>query len=178
MHHFPLMARFNAWANERLYDCVARLPEAEYRREVGIFFGSVHNTLNHILVGDRIWIRRIEEVEHGIESLDQILYDDFEALRAARVEEDARLIKLVDGLAPEELSRPMRYHRMIGSGTEETRIGHILATLFNHQTHHRGQVHAVLTQAGITPPPLDVIFYLEEIGESGDAGTVHVHAPM
>ena len=178
MHHFPLMAQFNEWANARLYDCVARLPGDDYRRDAGIFFGSIHATLNHLLLVDRLWCARIEEAEHGFASLTEILYDDLKSLRAARVAEDAGIVALVDSLSAEDMGRPVRYRRMIGSGTEETRIGHILATVFNHQTHHRGHVTAVVSQCGVEPPPLDVIYYLEEIGESGDAGTVKVHGSM
>ncbi len=170
--HFPLMARFNAWVNGRLYDCVDRLSGEDYRADRGAFFGSVHATLNHLLLVDRLWTKRIQGVEHGFSSLDQILYDDFGSLRAAREEEDRRLISLVDGLDPESLDKPVRYRRMIGGGEEEARTGHILLTLFNHQTHHRGQVHCLLTQAGIVPPALDVVFFLDEIGESGPPGTL------
>lgn len=66
MNHFPLMARFNQWANQRLYGSVAALSEEQYRAERGLFFGSVHRTLNHILVVDRIWTRRIDGEPHGI----------------------------------------------------------------------------------------------------------------
>ncbi len=172
MNHLPLMARFNRWANTRVYACVAGLDEEAYRRDRGAFFGSIHHTLNHLLVVDRLWTARIQDRESGIESLDQILFDDFESLKAAREEEDDRFIALVDGLSDAELEAPVRYRRIIGDGVEEARAGHILITLLNHQTHHRGQVHAMLTQAGVTPPPLDVIFYLDEIGEAGPPGTV------
>jgi uncharacterized damage-inducible protein DinB len=172
MNHLPLMARFNAWVNERLYNSVAELPEAAYREDRGAFFGSVHHTLNHILVVDRLWTGRIEGSDRGVRALDQILYDDFESLRAARREEDRRLIALVDGLDEARLAAPVRYTRIIGEGEEEVRCGHILITLYNHQTHHRGQVHALLTQNGIVPPPLDVVFFLDEAGEAGPPGTV------
>ena len=173
MNHLPLMARFSAWVNDRLYASVAELPEDAYRANRGALFGSVHHTLNHILVVDRLWAGRIEGAAHGIHALDQILYDDFAELRAARREEDRRLISLVDRLDEYQLQAPVRYTRIIGEGEEEIRCGHFLITLFNHQTHHRGQVHALLTQAGITPLPLDVGFFLEEIGESGPPGTIH-----
>ncbi len=172
MNHLPLMARFNRWANTRLYASVARLDDDAYRRDRRAFFGSIHHTLNHLLVVDRLWSARIQNRESGIKSLDQILFDDFEALKSARVDEDEKLIALVDGLTDAELESPVRYRRMIGDGMEEVRAGHILITLFNHQTHHRGQVHAMLTQAGVTPPPLDVIFYLDELGEAGPPGTL------
>ncbi len=163
MNNIALMARFNAWANERLYDCIAGLSEEACRKNRKAYFGSIHNTLNHILVVDRLWTHRLKGSDHGIKSLDQILYDGFESLRAARETEDEALIALVDGLSEEELQGPVTYRRMIGDGTHTTRRDHILITLFNHQTHHRGQVHAMLTQQGIDPPPLDVIYLLEEL---------------
>ena len=166
MNQFSLMAGFNGWANDRLYDCISGLADEAYREDRGAFFGSIHNTLNHLLVVDRLWTGRIEGVAHGIRSLDQILFDDFAALREARKAEDRRLIDVVDGLSDAQLERPVSYRRMIGDGEGTTRCDHILLTLFNHQTHHRGQVHALSTQAGVVPPPLDVVFYLEEIGLS------------
>ncbi len=164
MNNIALMARFNAWVNKRLYDCVAGLSDADYRRDRKAYFGSIHNTLNHLLAVDRAWTGRIRSVDHGITSLDQILFDDFESLRAARQAEDAALIELVDGLSDQELQRPVTYRRMIGDGSHTTRRDHILITLFNHQTHHRGQIHAMLTQQDIDPPPLDVIHFLKEAG--------------
>ena len=172
MHHFPFMARFTQWANARLYDCVAELPDEVYRRDCGLFFGSIHRTLNHILVVDRLWTRRIEGVAHGIQSLDQVLHEDFAELRAAQARENEHLIALAEALTPERLEAPVRYRRMVGDGTGEVRAGHILATLFNHQTHHRGHVTAALSQAGVAPPPLDIIFYTDEAGLSGPPGTV------
>jgi len=96
MSQFPLMARFNEWANARLYGAVARLSEEDYRTDRGLFFGSVHRTLNHLLVVDRIWTRRIEGVPHGIASLDALLHDSFSALKDARIDEDRRLIRQVE----------------------------------------------------------------------------------
>jgi uncharacterized damage-inducible protein DinB len=169
MNHLPLMARFNAWVNGRLYDSVALLPDDAYRAQRGAYFGSIHRTLNHLLVVGRLWTRRIEGAEHGIGSLDQILYDDFAALRRAQAAEDRRLVALVDGLDDAALRRPVTYRRIIGEGFETVRTDRILITLFNHQTHHRGQIHALLTQAGVEPAPWDVIVYLEEAGLAGSA---------
>ena len=172
MTHFQLLARFNGWVNERLYACVEVLPDHLYRSDRKAYFGSIHRTLNHLLAVDRLWTGRIEGIDRGIRALDQILYHDFASLWAARREEDARLIDLVDRLDEERLRQPVRYNRIIGTGLEEARAGDILLTLFNHQTHHRGQVHALLTQADVAPPPLDVIFYLEATGQAGPPGTV------
>ena len=136
------MARFNAWANERLYDSVARLPDAAYRAERKAFFGSIHRTLNHLLVVDRLWTGRLRRTDRGIRALDQILYDDFAALRAARGRGPPAGRA---GRRPERAAarRPgPRYRRIIGEGLEEVRAGHVLLTLFNHQTHYRGQARA------------------------------------
>jgi uncharacterized damage-inducible protein DinB len=172
LDHLALMARFNGWANQRLYASVAGLPDAAYRAGRGAFFGSIHRTLNHLLVVDRLWTGRILGRDRGIRALDQVLYDDFVALREARADEDRQLVELADRLSAAQLAAPVRYRRIIGAGLEEVRAGHILLTLFNHQTHHRGQVHVLLTQADVLPPPLDVVFYLEEIGAAGPPGTL------
>ncbi len=165
--HFRMMARFNAWANQRLGSSIEGLSDSAYRQDHGAFFGSIHRTLNHLLVVDRLWTGRIAGEDRGIASLDQVLYEDRDALREARNEEDRRFIALLDGLSPDRLSEKVGYRRMIGDGMEESRIDHILATLLNHQTHHRGQIHCLLTQQGLSPPALDVIFFLEERGLSG-----------
>ncbi len=170
MNQYSLMARFNAWANERLYECAAQLSEEAYRADRKAFFGSVHRTLNHLLVVDRLWSGRIDGVDRGIRALDQILYDDFASLRAARRKEDEHLIASVDGLGEERLAAPVRFRAITDGGIYDARTDHILLTLFNHQTHHRGQVHALLTQSGITPPPLDLVDYLAKIGEVTRAG--------
>jgi len=155
---FPMLARFNAWANGHIYDCCAKLPDAEYRRDRKAFFGSIHATLNHLLVVDMAWRARIEGGVVGVKSLDQILYYDLSALRTARIAEDEALIRTVDGLGPNDSTRILKYRFMNGA-PGETPADIVLITLFNHQTHHRGQVHTMLTQAGVTPPPLDIIVF-------------------
>ncbi len=166
MNNLALMARFNQWVNGHIYDAVAALSDEEYRRDRKAFFGSIHRTLNHLLVVDRLWSGRIRGVDTGIKSLTDILFDDFEPLRAARGREDEGLIELVDGIDEDRFTAPVIYTRMLGDGEQQTRLDHILITLYNHQTHHRGQVHAMLTQAGVTPTDIDVIYFLETVGLS------------
>ncbi len=161
--YFRTFARYNQWANRRLYDACARLPEAEYAKPRRAFFGSIHGTLNHLLVGDRIWLGRIEGKDAGIEALDQVLYDDLSGLRAAREAEDARILAITDRLADGALGAMLAYRNMRGEPFE-TRLDWVLAHLFNHQTHHRGQVHDMLSHTPVAPPPLDLIFYLREAG--------------
>src|SRR5438552_17139554 len=95
--YYSTFARYNAWANARLYGACARLPESEYLKPRASFFGSIHATLNHLMVADRIWLGRIEGRPEKL-ALSQILYGDFTALQVARVAEDDRLIRVIDGL--------------------------------------------------------------------------------
>jgi uncharacterized damage-inducible protein DinB len=159
--HFRTFAGYNAWANKRLFDAVARLPEAEYLKPRPAFFRSIHGTLNHILVGDRAWMGRLTGRDAGIRSLDQILYADLAGLRVARQAEDARLIAYVDRLSEAELLGSASYRNMAGKPFT-TPITQVLAHIFNHQTHHRGQAHDLLSQTGVAPPELDLIHYLRE----------------
>jgi uncharacterized damage-inducible protein DinB len=71
---FEIYAAYNAWVNERLYDAASHIPDAEYRRDRGAFFGSLHGTLNHLLVGDRIWMRRFTGEGEAPTRLDAVLY--------------------------------------------------------------------------------------------------------
>ncbi|MSO93087.1 MAG: damage-inducible protein DinB [Rhodospirillales bacterium] len=161
MNQFPMLGRFNQWANERLYESCAGMADAERKRDRKAFFGSIHNTLNHLLVVDRLWLGRIEGAESGIKSLDQVLYGDFDGLRAARRKKDQRLIAFVDGIPENRLAETISYTRMSEPRLAQTKPLHVLLiTLFNHQTHHRGQVHNMLSQAGIAPPALDIINFV------------------
>ncbi len=153
------LTHYNQWANERLYDACAALPDAEYRKPRQSFFGSIHGTLNHLLLGDRIWLGRIEGTEHGITGLDQILYQEFAALRRAREAEDARIIALADGLDDSRLAEDFAY-TTISMGPGRLPLGQVLGHLMNHQTHHRGQAHDMLSQTDVPPPSLDLLLYL------------------
>ncbi|HWA43278.1 MAG TPA: DinB family protein [Hypericibacter adhaerens] len=166
MRHFPLMARFNAWVNNQLYDKVAVLDDAAYRADAGIFFGSIHRTLNHLLVVDRLWIGRVTGTDRGIRSLDQLLHDDFAALRAAREAEDQGLIELVDGMTEEQIEAMVRFSTIKRDRHFEARVRDLLSGLFNHQTHHRGQIFAVLQQRGLAMPDVDLAFFLPVVGEA------------
>lgn len=160
--HFQTFARYNTWANARLYDACGALSGEDYFAERGAFFGSIHGTLNHIMVGDRAWMGRLEGVASGVKSLDESLFGDFDALRAARADEDGRIVGYVDGLTAEGLGQDLHYKSVAGDPFV-TPVHQVLAHVFNHQTHHRGQVHDLLSQTEAAPPPLDLIYYLREL---------------
>lgn len=153
--HFDELAAYNRWANRRTYDDAASLSDEVRKRDVGLFFRSVHGTLNHLLVADYIWMRRFTGEGPQPERLNQILHDDFAALRAAREAEDERILAFVTGLTAYD--RVLAYQNSSGKTFHQS-LGSALTHFFNHQTHHRGQVSAGLTIAGIREPAsLDLI---------------------
>lgn len=161
--HYGTFATYNAWANDRLYAACAQLPADEYLKPRPAFFKSLHGTLNHILVGDRIWMARFQGAASDIRALDQILYRDLDSLREARRDEDARIVSYVEDLAEADYARELDYRNLSGQ-PQRGRLGSLLAHFFNHQTHHRGQVHDQLSQTGVAPPELDLIYFLREKG--------------
>ena len=161
LQHFKSLAAYNAWANQRLYDVCAELPADTYHAERPAFFRSIHGTLNHILIGDRMWIGRIIGVDSGLKQLDAILYPDIDSLRQARETEDRRIIDIVDELSEPDFQRNYSYQTLT-FGPLSSPLWHMLDHLFNHQTHHRGQVHDQLMQTPVAPPPLDLMYYLRE----------------
>lgn len=163
--HFRMMASYNAWSNARLYATVADLPDADYRADLGAFFKSVHGTLNHILVADQVWLNRFSGNGPLPTALDQILYEDFEPLHAARTEEDQRIVAFVDGLTDEAIAGYFSYHPLTDPDRHISQpLGPALAHFFNHHTHHRGQVHALLTRLTGEAPSLDLIYFQRETG--------------
>jgi uncharacterized damage-inducible protein DinB len=162
--HFQNFAAYNRWANRRLYQAAATLPHEDYRREIGVFFGSLRGTLNHLLVGDRIWMRRLTGSGEAPARLDAILHDGLDELTLARIAEDERIVAFINGLREADLDGSLDYTNTTGAAFRQKRR-EILAHLFNHQTHHRGQAHAALTRLGMRePPPLDLLFWQREQG--------------
>ncbi len=160
--YFRALARYNQWANARVHDACAALPAAAYFRPRPAYFKSLHGTLNHILVADRLWLSRIEPPQ-GYMPLNTILFEDLASLRAAREAEDARIVGLVDAMDAATIAGPLRYTNN-SCKPFETPMAFVLGHLFNHQTHHRGQVHDRLTQVMPEPPELDLIFFLRSAG--------------
>jgi uncharacterized damage-inducible protein DinB len=157
--HYRMFGRYNAWANARLYDAAATLSPEQFGADRGAFFKSVKGTLNHLLVTDRIWQKRFTGEGEPPDRLDAVLFDRFDDLRDARLAEDARIIRYVDGLDESRLAGIIRYRRVSSPEEFEQPLAPALAHWFNHQTHHRGQVHAVLTGLTGSAPELDLLFY-------------------
>jgi len=164
VRHFRTLAAYNRLANLRLYETCSRLGEAELKAQRSSFFGSIHGTLNHVMVGDRIWLARFAGEEAPSTNLDAILYETFGDLRAAREREDARIVAYVAGLSEATLAGRFRYRTIVNPADVEQPLAPVLIHLFNHQTHHRGQVHALLTGLGHDAPSLDLILFQRATG--------------
>lgn len=156
---YRTFGRYNAWANGLLYDAVAKLPDAEFRADRGAFFKSLCGTLNHLLATDRIWLQRFTGSGEAPDRLDVILHDDFAGLRTARASEDARIIAFVDGLDQGRIDGTISFRRVSTPELFVEPLAPLLAHWFNHQTHHRGQAHAILTGITGSAPALDLLFY-------------------
>lgn len=153
--HFQMLSRYNTLANYRLYEVCTQLSDAERKQIRPAFFKSIHGTLNHIMVGDRIWMTRFEGGNIASTGLNAILYENFEALWEARVEEDQRIETFISNLEDEFLNGTIEYRNNQGNIHVDP-VPLLLAHFFNHQTHHRGQIHDMLTQTQVAPPVLDM----------------------
>jgi uncharacterized damage-inducible protein DinB len=157
--HYQMFGHYNAWANGRLYEAAAALSTEQSRADRGVFFKSVHGTLNHLLVTDRVWMQRFTGEGDAPDRLDAILFDTFAELRAARETEDRRIIDFVDRLDDGRIAGTIRYRRVSTPEQFEQPMAPALAHWFNHQTHHRGQVHAILTGLVGKAPELDLLIF-------------------
>lgn len=163
--HFSMMAAYNRWANSRIYEAAAGLTPEEFSRDVDAFFKSMAGTLNHLLVADRIWMKRFTGKGDAPKSLDAILHTALPSLKLAREAEDARIAEWVRGLDEAAFAGRFTYITATDMRTVSQRLAPALAHFFNHQTHHRGHAHMILSVLGKEPPSLDLVYF--QRGEEG-----------
>jgi uncharacterized damage-inducible protein DinB len=159
--HAQLMARYNEWMNSRLYAVCATLPEAELHRDRGAFFGSIYLTLNHIAYGDLAFLSRFTQVPPAVPALGADLFGGFSALRQEREALDARLLSWTATLADDWLAAPLTYPSKVDGKVRTVPKWALVTHMFNHQTHHRGQVGTLLSQMGLDLGPTDISFMPE-----------------
>ncbi len=152
------MAAYGRWMNDRLYECCARLPDEERKRDAGAFFKSIHGTLNHLLLGDRIWLGRFTGKPFAFKSLNQELYADFGELRAERRRTDAAIDAWLSSLTESDFETELSYMSVVNPQLRRYPMWFAVAHFFNHQTHHRGQLTTLLSQRGIDPGVTDLIW--------------------
>jgi uncharacterized damage-inducible protein DinB len=153
-----LMARYNRWQNENLYGTADGLPDAERRCDRGAFFRSIHETCNHLLWADRMWMSRFSGGEQPPGGMKESvsLYTDWGALKTERRQTDAAIMAWADGIDAAALAGDLTWY---SGGAQRSLTGprwKLVVHFFNHQTHHRGQIHAMLTQAGARPGDTDL----------------------
>ncbi len=172
------MARYNRWMNDKLYGFAATLSDEQRKRDSGAFFKSMHGTFNHLLLADRVWLARFFGTEvpegcigpDGIRSLDQELYADFDELRRERAVTDEQLSQWVAELDEARLAAPLVYLRH--GHRQEVPLWWAAVHVFNHQTHHRGQLTTLLTQQGCDPGVTDLFMMLREEAAAASRGEV------
>jgi uncharacterized damage-inducible protein DinB len=162
MNYYTVMSTYNQWMNQKLYAVCADIPDVDRKLDRGAFFKSIHGTFNHILVADRIWLGRFTQQPFTVQ-LDKELYSDFSELRGQREQLDLIIIDWAQNLTPEWLTANLTYTN--SSGFTRTLPHWLLVThMFNHQTHHRGQLTTILNQMGYEPGVTDLPAMLEGRG--------------
>lgn len=157
--HFNMMAAYNAWANTQLYDAAASMTEEDLRRDTGVFFRSLHGTLNHLYVADTIWMSRFRGLPNPPWRLDHIAHEKLPDLRKRREALDRDIIGFTGALTDNLLQQEFTYFTITNPAKMNQMLAPALAHFFNHQTHHRGQCHAVLTSIGADAPSMDLLVY-------------------
>ena len=152
------LAAYNRWMNERLYEVCAGLSDAQRRADRGAFFGSIHGTLNHLLLGDRLWLASFAGEHFETSGLNRELYSDFDELRRQRAKTDEDLVAWAGSLTDEKLMEPFEFTSFGNPRPRRCELWVPVTHLFNHQTHHRGQLTTLLSQAGQDYGTTDIIF--------------------
>lgn len=153
------MAKYNSWQNRSLYEAATTLSDEERRKARGAFFGSIHTTFNHLLWADRTWMARfLGQAPFPVAAKDGLaMHDSFEELAKERRATDAQIEDWSTTLDPAWLHGDLAWHSALLKKDISMPKQHLVAHFFNHETHHRGQVHAMLTMAGAKPEDTDLM---------------------
>ena len=173
LDHFRLMAPYNAWMNARLYVAAERLTADEIARDRGAFFGSILGTLNHLVASDLIWFGRLANHPPlsgrinlaGLPEPTSVRFTvagDLAGLRPIRERLDRMIVGFVDGLTEADIAGTFDYRRTDGTRQRKV-LSSVLSHIFNHQTHHRGQVTTLLFQAGIDVGVTDLLALIPDV---------------
>jgi uncharacterized damage-inducible protein DinB len=164
------MAAYNEWMNSRLYAVCAAVSDDERRRDRGAFFKSIHGTLNHLLLADKVWLGRFLGEPFAVKSLDQELFHAFEDLERARVETDRQIVGWAATLTDEVLAGTLNYTSISNPAPHSVELSLAVMHLFNHQTHHRGQLTTLLGQCGKDYGVTDLLALPEDIRRGAARG--------
>jgi len=151
-----LMARYNRWMNERLYALLTGIADDERKKDRGAYFGSMHATLNHLLWGDRMWLGRFTGEHCTAAAFGTDMYPDFAELTAERERTDRDMLNWAGNVTPAWLAKKLRYTSKVDNRTRDLPHAAAAVHLFNHGTHHRGQLTTLMKQAGVDPGATDL----------------------
>ncbi len=165
---FERLAAYNQWMNKNIYDAADKLGSDDLNTDRGAYFGSIIGTLNHIMVGDIFWFKRFADHKVYFQSLEYfrakkkpsslsaILQSDLVALAEERETMDSIILQFISELTDETIASTLNYRNSKGQEFNKN-FGHLLQHVFNHQTHHRGQISTLLYQAGIDVGVTDML---------------------
>lgn len=159
--HFLRLARYNQWANKQIYDAAGSLDKEDYFADRRAYFKSMHGTLNHLLAVDKLWFGRFTGDIYPLPSYDVILHDGYDELRTARIAFDEYIIAVVEGMNEADIVAQFSWIMMNGKPHVST-LDRCLTQIFNHQTHHRGQAHTLLSQLADDAPALDFFLRMND----------------
>ncbi|MDI9636485.1 DinB family protein [Geitlerinema splendidum] len=156
--YFQRLAQYNTWMNERIYAVCETLPDEVRKADRGAFFRSIHGTLNHILLADRLWLGRFCDRPFESKSLAEELYADFTILTQERQKSDRDIQNWANQLTEDKLAAPLTFFSRSQARECTYPLWHTALHFFNHQTHHRGQLTTLLSQCGCDPGVTDLLW--------------------
>lgn len=165
---YQRLAAYNSWMTEKAYAAAGKMSDTERKEDRGAFFRSVHSTLNHLLFADRVWMSRFTGKPYDVNGMGIDIYDNFEELREAHLDMCGDIAAFADQLSAEWLAETMTWTRSTDNVTRQRPRWLLVTHMFNHQTHHRGQLSTLLTQAGIDIGVTDLPFMPDLIAEFSD----------
>ncbi|SJZ44375.1 Uncharacterized damage-inducible protein DinB (forms a four-helix bundle) [Oceanospirillum multiglobuliferum] len=157
--HLAKLSRYHRWATEKLFESVSLLSDEQYRQDAGLFFGSVHGTLNHLLLVDQLWHARIEGIPYPVTDLSHEIESNAKALETALLAQCNTWFQTCATVTERRLSKAIEYRNIAGQKAE-INLDDLLIHVFNHGTHHRGQISAVLVEHGVPVPEMDYYYFV------------------
>jgi uncharacterized damage-inducible protein DinB len=154
--YVQMMAEYNRWINQKMYAVCAPIPDAERKADKQAFFKSIHNTLNHLLWADRMWLKRFTGKDYFLTNMGKPLYDDFQILRTEREKMDEEIVEWGVQVKEDWLKGTITFESVSYKKVFTLPVKVAVVQMFNHQTHHRGQVTTLLSQMGVDYGSTDV----------------------
>lgn len=157
--HLAKLSRYHRWATEKLFESVSLLSDEQYYQKAGLFFGSVHGTLNHLLLVDQLWQSRIEGIPYPVTDLSHEIEADAKTLEAALLAQCDSWFKICASVTDRRLGQEVEFRNLAGQKSE-LNLDDLLIHVFNHGSHHRGQISAALVEFGVPVPEMDYYYFI------------------